>query len=122
MGARTSSKCAKRGKGHNLSVPEMRSWHDCGCCACYTRAADARGLNSPSCVQSVHRIHLTKNSEVVLVEDLVYPRGNRDYWLLRVPSILLGRSILLHIQLFYLQKAYVSMAHSRAGCFALTAY
>ena len=64
--------------------------------------------------------HLTKNSEVVLVEDLVYPRGNRGYWLLRVPSILLGRSILLHVQLFYLQKAYVSMAHSRAGCFALT--
>ena len=43
-----------------------------------------------------------KNSEVVLVEDLVYPRGNRGYWLRRVPSILLGRSILLHIQLFYL--------------------
>ena len=63
----------------SLSVPEMRSWYDCGCCACYTRAADARGLNSPSCVQSVHRIHLTKNSEVVLVEDLVYPRGNRGH-------------------------------------------
>ena len=66
--------------------------------------------------------HLTKNSEVVLVEDLVYPRGNRGYWLLRVPSILLGRSILLHVQLFYLQKAYVSMAHSRAGCFSLAYY